>query len=101
MPARIASIASTARRKAGSVVSANKESVLRGSKKMASLIFGCLFLFPLNIASTNLSSRAARGVVSHRISGCDYFVVATKSSYDVLEWFGGLGPVQGECVLVG
>jgi hypothetical protein len=27
--------------------------------------------------------------VSHRISGCDYFVVQTRNGYDLLEWFGG------------
>jgi hypothetical protein len=71
------------------------------SKKMAALIFSCLFLFPLNCVSTNLSPKAARGVVSRRISGCDYFIVATKSAYDVLEWYGGHDPDKGDILIGG
>jgi len=44
--------------------------------------------------------KAARGIVSYRISGCDYFVVTTKSAYDVLEWFGGHDPDKGD-ILIG
>jgi len=101
MPARIVSIASTALRKAGSAAFVSKEFVLQRFKKIVLLILVCLFLFPLNIASTNLSSKAGRGVVSHRISGCDYFIVATKSSYDVLEWFGGHDPDKGDYLVGG
>jgi hypothetical protein len=74
---------------------------VRGSKKVALLIFGCLLLFPLNSAWTNPLPKAARGVVSHRISRCDYFVVTTKSAYDVLEWFGGHDPDKGDILIGG
>jgi hypothetical protein len=55
----------------------------------------------LNIASRDPSPKAACGVVSHRISGCDYFVVATKTDYDVLEWFGGHDPDKGDYLIGG
>jgi hypothetical protein len=47
------------------------------------------------------AAKAARGVVSHRISGCDYFIVATKTGYDVLEWFGGHDPDKGDILIGG
>jgi len=47
-----------------------------------------------------LPAFAARGVVTHQISGCDYYVVATRTGYAVLEWFGGYDPDEGD-VLVG
>jgi len=40
------------------------------------------------------------GHVSHRISGCDYFLVQTRSGYDLLEWYGGHDPDKDD-VLVG
>jgi hypothetical protein len=43
---------------------------------------------------------ADRGIVSHKQSGCDYFVVETNSGYDVFEWYGGYDPDKGD-VLVG
>lgn len=43
---------------------------------------------------------AAKGAVVHRISGCDYFIVATPGGYDLLEWYGGHDPDKGD-VLVG
>jgi hypothetical protein len=74
---------------------------MRRSKKVGFLVLGCLVLFPLNIASKNASPKAARGVVSRRISGCDYFILATKSAYDVLEWFGGHDPDKGDILIGG
>ena len=50
-------------------------------------------------ASTLLAGNvtAARGVVSHRISGCDYFLVETAvGDYVLLEWFGGTDPDKGD-----
>jgi hypothetical protein len=43
---------------------------------------------------------AAKGTVTHKIGGCDYFVVATPAGYDLLEWYGGHDPDRGD-VLVG
>ena len=40
------------------------------------------------------------GVVTHRISGCDYFLVQTRSGFDVLEWYGDHDPDKGD-VLIG
>jgi hypothetical protein len=73
---------------------------MHSTRKIAVSILSCLFLFPPSGSSTKPSPKAARGVVSHRISGCDYFVIATKSDYDVLEWFGGHDPDKGD-ILVG
>jgi len=39
------------------------------------------------------------GVITHRISGCDYFVVVTKTGYDVLEWYGGHDPDRGDTLV--
>ena len=64
------------------------------------LFLGFFFLVPFSTVSPKSSPVAARGVVSHRLSGCDYFVVASKSGYDVLEWFGGHDPDKGD-VLIG
>jgi hypothetical protein len=57
--------------------------------------------FPLNCVPKNPSPKAARGVVSRRISGCDYFIVATKSAYDVLEWYVGHDPDKGDMLIGG
>src|SRR6202022_3467551 len=43
---------------------------------------------------------AVKGTLAHRQSGCDYFVVATPSGYDLLEWYGGHDPDKGD-VLIG
>ncbi len=39
------------------------------------------------------------GVVSHRISGCDYFLVQTRGGYDLLEWYGGHDPDKGDVII--
>jgi hypothetical protein len=38
------------------------------------------------------------GEVTHRISGCDYFLVETKSGYDLLEWYSGDDPDEGDTI---
>jgi len=43
---------------------------------------------------------ASRGVVTKRISGCDYFMVNATGGYAVLEWYGGHDPDSGD-VLIG
>jgi hypothetical protein len=48
----------------------------------------------------SVPAMADRGIVSHKQSGCDYFVVETNSGYDVFEWYGGYDPDKGD-VLVG
>ena len=62
-----------------------------------------LSLSLLNGFSTVKTGEAAgtvRGVVAHRISGCDYFVVQTRNGYDLLEWYGDYEPDKGD-VLIG
>src|ERR1700676_1765979 len=44
---------------------------------------------------------AAKGTVFPRISGGNYFIVVTKSGYDVLEWFGGHDPDKGDQLIGG
>jgi hypothetical protein len=51
-------------------------------------------------AHTPEPANAVRGIITHRISGCDYFVVATKSGYDLLEWYGGHDPDKDD-ILIG
>jgi hypothetical protein len=52
-------------------------------------------------ASPRNPEKPIRGVVTHRISGRDYFVVATKSGYDLLEWYGGHDPDKDDIVIGG
>jgi len=47
-----------------------------------------------------IPAQAATGIVAHRINACDYFIVLTQQGYDVLEWYGGHDPDEGD-VLVG
>jgi len=51
------------------------------------------------ICTFGLPAFAARGVVTHRISGCDYFLVSARSGYAVLEWYGGHDPDKGDTVV--
>jgi len=71
------------------------------SGRVATLFLICFLVTPIYPAASDPAANAARGVVSHRISGCDYFVVATKSAYDVLEWFGGHDPDRGDYLIGG
>lgn len=41
----------------------------------------------------------ARAIVVHRISGCDYFMVQSGRSYDLLEWFGGHDPDKDDVIV--
>ena len=43
---------------------------------------------------------ASQGVVTKRISGCDYFMVNAAGGYAILEWYGGHDPDSGD-VLIG
>lgn len=56
-----------------------------------------LFALP---AAYPLPVTSVRGEVTHRISGCDYFLVETNGGYDLLEWYGGHDPDKGD-ILVG
>ncbi len=42
---------------------------------------------------------AAKGYVSHRISGCDYFLVETAQGYAILEWYGGNDPDKDDLIV--
>lgn len=66
-------------------------------------------MLKLTIASTCLAvlilystaaCAASNGVVTKRISGCDYFMVNATNGYAVLEWYGGYDPNSGD-VLIG
>ena len=58
----------------------------------AALLAGtCLCATKANAAST--------GVVSRRISGCDYFMVSASGGYGVLEWYGGHDPDTGDTLI--
>ncbi len=43
---------------------------------------------------------AQKGVVSHRIRGCDYFLIYIErsSDYVLAEWYGGYDPEKGDVV---
>jgi hypothetical protein len=57
---------------------------------------GSLILSPMPSVEAAVSS----GTVVRRISGCDYFMVQTRTDYAILEWFGGHDPDKDD-VLVG
>ena len=50
------------------------------------------------VAERNVPA-STKGIVTHRISGCDYFIVETSSDYDLLEWFGGYDPDKGDSLI--
>ena len=59
--------------------------------------------FTIGVSLTFLAipaALAAQGPVAYRISSCDYFIVATRAGYDLLEWYGGHDPDKGD-ILVG
>jgi hypothetical protein len=61
----------------------------------------CLLILICATCSGTIRPMASvRGVLSHRISGCDYFLVQTLLGYDLLEWYGGHDPDKGD-ILVG
>jgi hypothetical protein len=66
----------------------------------AVFLLGYYLCVASTLAALLPGATTARGVVTHRISGCDYFLVQTRSVYDVLEWYGGHDPDKGD-VLVG
>ncbi|WP_158787278.1 hypothetical protein [Granulicella sp. L46] len=51
-----------------------------------------------------VEAASSKGIVTHRISGCDYYIVAIKTpsnvDYSVLEWFGGHDPDEDD-IMVG
>ena len=80
-------------------------NMVKISRKKHGRIISSLFstfclLIPSLLALPTSAERAARGVITRRVSGCDHFVVATKSDYDLLEWYGGHDPDKGN-VLIG
>ena len=50
-----------------------------------------------NWAAPNAPPKPAKGIVSNRASGCDYFVAATEADYDLLEWYGGHDSISVMC----
>lgn len=57
---------------------------------------GSVVLLPMPDVEAAVSS----GTVIRRISGCDYFMVQTRTDYAILEWYGGHDPDKDD-VLVG
>jgi hypothetical protein len=55
----------------------------------------------VGLALCALPAHAAKGTITHRISGCDYFVVETLRGYDLLEWYGGYDPDKGDMLVGG
>ena len=63
------------------------------------VLIGFVFLLLLIPARNEAAVSSARGYVSHRISGCDYFLVQSVSGYDLLEWYGGHDPDKGDTLV--
>ena len=69
--------------------------------RVGTLLFICILSGPSHLATPSRAAKTAKGVVFRRISGCDYFIVATKTDYDVLEWFHGHDPDKGDLLVGG
>ena len=54
-----------------------------------------LILLLLSLASPSF---AAKGVVTYYRDG-DYFIVETNMGYDLLEWYGGHDPSEGDIIV--
>jgi len=54
------------------------------------------FILLLSVAGTLF---AAKGTVTHRVSGCDHFLVETNKGFALLEWYGGLDPDKGDVII--
>lgn len=61
--------------------------------------FLTMFLF-LAASLSPITVNAAKGVVIHYESGCDYYIAESAMGFSLLEWFGGNDPSEGD-VLVG
>jgi hypothetical protein len=59
-----------------------------------------MFLVASLVPAATGANSSVKGYVSHRISGCDYFLVSARNGYDVLEWYGDHDPDKGD-VMVG
>jgi hypothetical protein len=57
------------------------------------------FIFLFLFASPPTVSGSVQGEITHRISGCDYFIVETGTGYDVLEWYSGYDPDKGDALI--
>jgi hypothetical protein len=44
-------------------------------------------------------ARAENGVVALRVSGCDYYLIATSGGFVLAEWYGGFDPSRGDRVV--
>ncbi|MBZ0103270.1 MAG: hypothetical protein K8I65_13990 [Thermoanaerobaculia bacterium] len=50
----------------------------------------------LSLAALASPAAAEKGPVSHRISGCDWFLIDLPSGYALVEWYGGNDPDKGD-----
>lgn len=66
--------------------------------KQTKALVGALLLCGILACS---SASAATGRVTTRISGCDYFLVATAKGYALLEWYGGQDPDKDDIIVGG
>ena len=53
----------------------------------------------ISLHSYPITFASARGEVTRRISGCDYFLVETRAGFDLLEWYGGHDPDKGDMIV--
>jgi|SRR5580765_6375038 len=55
----------------------------------------------LIVVASFTSAFAAKGTVTNRVRGCDYFLVAVEGSSDfvLMEWYRGYDPDRGDSVV--
>lgn len=54
------------------------------------------FILLLSVAGTLF---AAKGTVTHRTSGCSYYLVETSKGFALLEWYGGTDSDKGDLIV--
>ncbi len=56
------------------------------------------YIFFITVCLFSFTAKADLGEVTHRFSGCDYFIADGPSGYYVLEWYGGYDPYEGDTI---
>lgn len=56
-------------------------------------------LAALSLWAVAFPAFAAKGVVVYYRSGCDYYIIESRSGYALLEWYGGNDPDEGDVIV--
>ena len=56
-------------------------------------------IFFITFLIASFPCQAETGIVTKKITGCDYFIINAPTGYVVAEWYGGYEPFKGEKVI--